>query len=86
MAVTNVTSNSQVTFIKSYTSVPSVTTTIKSNTAYSSNTGSANVNSINARAGGINQLTTTGFYFNYLNKPDSTGFGHGQWVARGYIN
>lgn len=86
VAVTNETSNSRVTFIKSYTSVPSVTTTIKSNTAYSSNTGSANFNSINTRAGGINRLTTTGFYFNYLNKPASSGSGHGQWVARGYIN
>ena len=77
--------NIQCIFPNSYTTIYSVATVINSDQFNSSSSNSATINlgSINVRTGGINRLTSTGFYFNVLAKSSNSGHGVGQWISVG---
>lgn len=74
-----------VTFLKTYNSLPIVTSTIVS-LSYTSTTGTANINSVVGRAGTLCSLKESGFQFCYIHKPAAGGYGDGHWYACGYIN
>lgn len=73
-----------VTFLKTYNSLPIVTSTIVS-LSYSSQTANATMNGVVMRAGTLCYLKESGFSFCHINKPSSGGSGDGHWYACGYI-
>ena len=79
-SVVSETYNVKVSFPVTYNTIYTVLTTMSYAKAYTSDSGSPNVNSVVVRAGTINQTSVTGFYFCGMNP----NLGPSYWLSIGY--
>lgn len=84
-SVTAATNNVNVSFLKTFSSMPNILTTIRSNTAYVSSSATPDVNATVERSATICSASTTGFKFCRLNADSNIGKGGACWRACGYL-